>query len=151
LKKLLLLFGIVIFSIGVKDLHVSAEKQHKHDSQGMEQAMDHFILSQFHDEMMQAINDYYKKEVRVQYNWWDKNYDVVEIDQFEKGNELSHPFILKFTVETYHREKKGRLGTDTITFGVTPLEFNKGMDQKNLAASKVEFLNFTHMEPNKNN
>jgi hypothetical protein len=85
LKKLLLLFGIVILSIGVKDLPVSAEKQHKHDSQGMEQAMDHYILSQFHDEMMQAINDYYKKEVRVQYNWWDKNYDVVEIDQFEKA------------------------------------------------------------------
>jgi len=149
MKKMLPLFGIAILLIGVYYLPVSAEKQHKHDSKGMEQAMDNFILSQFHDEMVQAVKDYYEQDVRIQYNWWDKKYDVVEINQFEKGNELSHPFIVKFTVETYDSEQKGQLGLDTITFGVSPLEFNKEMDEKNLAASKVDFIKFNHREPGK--
>ncbi|MDP1421703.1 DUF3888 domain-containing protein [Peribacillus simplex] len=149
MKKLLVL-AILMVSISLNNVSVSAEKQHKHDSEGMEQAMDHFILDQFSDEMVQAVKDFYKKDsVRIQYNWWDKNYDVVELDQSEKGRELSHPYIIKFTVITYDGNKTGQLGTDTITFGVSPLQSNKELDEKNLAATKVELLNYSHGEPAK--
>lgn len=149
MKKFLVL-AILMVSMCLNNISVSAEKQHKHDSKGMEQAMDHFILDQFTDEMVQAVKDFYKKDsVRIQYNWWDKNYDVVELDQSEKGRELSHPYIIKFTVITYDGNKTGKLGTDTITFGVSPLQFNKELDEKNLAATKVELLNYSHVEPSK--
>ncbi|KON88107.1 hypothetical protein AF332_15670 [Sporosarcina globispora] len=148
--KKLLFFTVVMFLMGVNYIPVSAEKQHKHDSKGMEQAIDHFILDQFSDELKQAVNDFYKKDsIRIQYNWWDKNYDVVELEQWEKGRELSHPYIIKFTVQTYDGNKKGQLGTDTITFGVSPLQFNKELDEKNLTASKVELLNYSHGDPSK--
>ncbi|WP_026567134.1 hypothetical protein [Bacillus sp. UNC41MFS5] len=77
----------------------------------------------------------------------------MEIDQAEKGNELSHPYILKFTIRTYDDKKDYRyLGTDTIKFGVSPLQFNKELDEKNLAAAKVDLLNYKHREPsNKRN
>lgn len=127
---------------------VSAEKRHKHDSQGMEQAFDQFLLLQFNDEIKQAIKEYYKKDsIRVQYYWWDKDYDVVEIDQSEKGHELSHPYVIKFTVLTYDGNKSGQLGQDSITFGVSPLLFNKEMDGRNIAGSKVELLDYKHVKP----
>ncbi|MCK1993230.1 DUF3888 domain-containing protein [Peribacillus muralis] len=144
--KKLLVITILMVSMCVHNISVSAEKHHEHDSNGMEQVMDHFILEQFSAELNQAVKDFYKKDsVRIQYNWWDKNYDVVEINQSEKGSELSHPYIIKFTVLTYEGNKMGQLGTDTITFGVSP--FNKELDEKNLAASKVELLTYSHGEP----
>jgi Protein of unknown function (DUF3888) len=143
----LLLVTMFMLSLCVPSMTVHAEK-HKHDSKGMEQAVDQFILSQFSDELKQAVTDFYKKDsVRMQYNWRDRNYDVVELDQWEKGNELSHPYVIKFTVQTYDGNKKGQLGTDTITFGVSPIQFNKEMDEKDLAASKVELLDYSHSEP----
>jgi len=151
MKKLLMFVVFAIFLTSVNTLSVSAEKQHKHDSEGMKQVMDNYIISQYNDELVQAVKDFYKEEVGIQYNWWNKNYDVVEIDQAEKGNELSHQFIIKFNVLTYSKNSKKILGKDTITFGVTPIIFSKEMNQKNIAASKVEFLDFTHREPTKNN
>ena len=143
---------IVLILMGINTNLVSAAKQHKHDSKGMEQAIDHFILDQFNDEIVQALKDFYKKDsVRIQYNWWDKNYDVVELQQSEKGRELSHPYLVKFTVLTYDGNKKGQLGMDTITFGVSPLQFNKELDEKNSAAAKVDLLNYKHSEPTKKN
>ncbi|MFZ3580029.1 DUF3888 domain-containing protein [Virgibacillus sp. DJP39] len=149
MKKLLTLAILMMIAISVNYTFVSAEESgNKHDSKGMEQSVDQFILSQFTDELRQAMNDYYKKDsIRAQYNWWDKDYDVVELLQSEKGRELSHPFIIKFTVETYDGNKKGQLGTDTITFGVSPLNFNKNLSEKNLAAVKVELLNYKHSKP----
>jgi len=150
MKKFLVL-AILILIMGFNNISVSAEKQQKHDSKGMEQAIDHFILDQFTDELAQAVKDFYKKDsIRVQYNWWDKNYDVVELVQSEKGRELSHPYVIKFTVSTYDGNKTGQLGTDTITFGVAPLQFNKELDEANLAASKVELLNYKHNKPMEN-
>jgi Protein of unknown function (DUF3888) len=148
--KKLLIFAVIAFSMGVNYISVNAEPQHKHDSKGMEQVFDHFILDQFGDEMSQAVKDFYKKDsVRIQYRWHNKNYDVVEIDQSEKGHELGHPYVIKLTVDTYEGNKMKKLGTDTITFGVSPLQFNKEFNEKNLAASKVELLNYSHSEPSK--
>jgi len=57
------------------------------DSQGMEQVIDNMMLEQFGNEIQQAVKEYYKKDsIRVQYYWWDKNYDVVEVLQSEKGS-----------------------------------------------------------------
>ncbi|MDE5055417.1 DUF3888 domain-containing protein [Niallia taxi] len=89
------------------------------------------MLDQFSDEIQHAMNEYYNKNnIRAQYNWWNKNQDVVEIDQAEKGSDLSHPYIIKFTVDTYDGNKEGKLGTDTITFGVSPISFNKDLKKK---------------------
>jgi hypothetical protein len=153
MKRIFVLVILFMLIMSINNNLVSAETQHKHDSKGMEQAIDHFILDQFNDEMVQAVKEFYKKDsVRIQYNWWAKNYDVVELEQSEKGRELSHPYVVKFTVLTYDGNNKGQLGTDTITFGVSPLQFNKELDEKNLAAAKVVLLNFKHSEPsNKNN
>ncbi|MBT2680068.1 DUF3888 domain-containing protein [Bacillus sp. ISL-35] len=143
--KKLLVFLALIMVICVSNVSAQSYQKHKHDSKGMEQVMDHFLLDQFHDEIAQALKGYYKNEsIRIQYNWWDKNYDVVEIDQWEKGNELSHPYIVKFTIQSYGEE--GQLGTDTITFGASPELFNKGYNDKNLAAVNVDFIDFKHRE-----
>jgi hypothetical protein len=149
MKKFLVLTFMIVF-MSVNNISVSASKQHKHDSKGMEQAFDHFMLSQFNDEIGQAVREYYKKEsVRNQYDWWDKKNDVVEVFQSEKGRELSHPFVIKFNVLSYNSDKMGQLGTDTITFGVSPPEFNKELNEKNLAAAKVQLLKFEHHQLNK--
>ncbi len=146
--KKLIVFSVFLFSMCVNYIPVSAEKTNKHNFQGTEQVFDQFLLSQFTDEMGQAMNDFYKKDsIRAQYNWWNKHNDVVEILQSEKGREFSHPFIIKFTVDTYEGNKKGQLGTDTIVFGVSPLQFNKELDEKNLAASKVELIDYIHRDP----
>lgn len=146
--KRLLIFSLILLSLCVYYIPANAEKQHKHDSKGMEQAIDHFILDQFTDELNQAVSDYYKKDsIRVQYNWRDEKYDVVELDQWEKGNELSLPYVIKFTVQTYDDDQRGQLGTDTVTFGVSPFQFNQEFDERDLAAAKVELLDYTHREP----
>ncbi|UOY92804.1 DUF3888 domain-containing protein [Ectobacillus sp. JY-23] len=146
--KKLLIFALFLLSLCVYYIPANAEKQHKHDSKRMEQAIDHLILDQFTDELNQAVANYYKKDtIKIQYNWWNKNYDVVELDQSEKENQLGHPYVIKFTVQTYDGNKKEQLGTDTVTFGLSPVQFNKEFDQKDLAAVKVELLDYTHVEP----
>jgi Protein of unknown function (DUF3888) len=147
--KNLLVLTVLFTSMIICNISVSAENQHKHDSKGMEQAFDHFMLSQFNDEIGQAVREYYKKDsVRIQYDWWEKK-DVVEVFQSEKGSELSHPFVIRFNVLSYNSDKLRQLGKDSITFGVSPLEFNKELDEKNLAAAKVELLKFEHVVPSK--
>ncbi|MFT9497936.1 DUF3888 domain-containing protein [Anaerosolibacter sp.] len=145
--KKLVIFLVFIMVIGVGNVSAQTKPKHKHDSKGMEQVMDHFMLEQFHAEIFQAVKDHYKKDsVGIQFNWWDKNYDVVEIEQWEKGNELSHPFIVKFTVLPNGENKQ--LGIDTITFGVTPSDLYQEFDKKDIAAVKVELLNYKHRELN---
>ncbi|WLR42581.1 DUF3888 domain-containing protein [Bacillus carboniphilus] len=122
---------------------VHAEKEHKHDSKGMEQAVDNFLLSQFNDELNQAVKDYYKKEsVIFTLDWWNDHYDVVQVDQWEKGREKNHPYLFTFTVLPYDEHNGEKLGTDTITFGVAPL-YDECAD-KNFAASEVELINYKH-------
>ncbi|MBD8070038.1 DUF3888 domain-containing protein [Bacillus sp. PS06] len=146
----LVMMSIILLSMCVSSIPISAEKANQHDFEGMEQAFDQFVLSQFTDEMRQAVTDYYKKDsIQVQYNWWNQEHDVVELQQTEKGRELSYPFVIKFTVDTYDENKKGQLGTDTIVFGVSPIQFNDDFDGKNLAASEVELVNYIHREPAK--
>ncbi len=146
MKKLLILAAFII-SMTVFDPSVNAEKkQHKHDSVGMEQVFDHFMLSQFNDQIRKALEDFYETEsITFQYNWFEESYDVVEMLQTEKGRELSHPFIVKFTVVTYSEKEK--LGTDTITFGVSSLVNKKLKDD--LVAVKSEQIKFDHNEPKK--
>ncbi|MDP4550128.1 DUF3888 domain-containing protein [Alkalihalobacillus macyae] len=87
--------------------------------------MDQLLLDLFAQEIRSAVTNYYKEDsVHFRFNWWDKDYDVVEVDQSEKGHilEFTHdgkkqqfPYIIKFTIQP---QKDKSLGTDTITFGV---------------------------------
>lgn len=148
--KKLLIFFIILFCIGASNIVVKAETANKHNFKGSEQTFDHFMLDQFNDEIQHAMKEYYKKDtIRAQYNWWNKTQDVVEIEQCEKGNDLSHPYIIKFTIDTYDGNKNGQLGTDTITFGVSPISFNEEMEKKDLSASKVILINYKHSKPTK--
>ncbi|MCQ6275949.1 DUF3888 domain-containing protein [Bacillus sp. V3B] len=147
MKKFLIL-AIFIFCTSLVSITVSAENEHNHDSVGMEQAFDNLMVSQFNDEINKAVENFYKKEsVRINYNWFDKGYDVVEVSQSEKGRKLSHPFVIKFTVLSYDDKKP--IGTDTITFGVSPTIENKDLNKKSIAAVNVELLNFQHNKPTK--
>lgn len=150
MKKFLVLPILMVY-LNCSTLSVSAEKRHKHDSQGMEQVLDNFMLDQFQDEIVQALKEFYKKDsISYVYNWWDKKYDVVEIEGFRPNRNLSHPYVVSFTVLTYENKEKGQpLGQNTVTFGVSPLLFNKEMDKRNLAASKVQLLNVKHSKPSK--
>jgi hypothetical protein len=95
------------------------------------------MLTLFDEQITSAITNYYKDDsIQVQYNWWDKNYDVVEVDQAEKGNSLPKPFVIKFTILTYKNSKF--LGTDTIKFGVTPRSRTK------TSKPKIELLGYDH-------
>ncbi|MEH7511375.1 DUF3888 domain-containing protein [Gottfriedia acidiceleris] len=142
---------ILMIYLNCSTLSVRAEIRHKHDSQGMEQVLDNFMLEQFNDEIVQALKEFYKNDsISYVYNWWDKNYDVVEIEGFRPNRNLSHSYIVRFTVLTYENKEKGkRLGQDTVTFGVSPLLFNKEMNKRNLAASKVKLLSIKHSKPSK--
>lgn len=102
-----------------------AQRSNNHDSVGKEQAVDQLLLSLFNEEINKAVTNYYKSDsINVQYNWWDKDYDVVEVDQTEKGHVLEYThngkkqqfaYVIRFTVRP---QKDKILGTDTITFGV---------------------------------
>jgi hypothetical protein len=120
-----LIAGLIIFSsLGMHALAETRQK-HKHDSVGMEQASDHLYLALFESKIRNAI------------------YDVVEVDQSEKGHELANPFVIKFTVLTYKNSKA--LGTDSITFGVTPGDSLSPNEKHH--KTKIELLEFQHQKP----
>jgi hypothetical protein len=139
-----LIAGLIIFSsVGMHALAETRQK-HKHDSAGMEQASDHLYLALFESKIRNAIANYYKDDsIHWQYNWWAKEYDVVEVDQSEKGHELANPFVIKFTVLTYKNSKA--LGTDSITFGVTPGDSLSPNEKHH--KTKIELLEFQHQKP----
>ncbi|WP_132746167.1 DUF3888 domain-containing protein [Scopulibacillus darangshiensis] len=122
----LFIIALLTFASNMPLVHAESRPKHKHDSKGMEQASDQLYLTLFDQRIHDAVTNYYKDDsIRMQYNWWDKNYDVVEVDQSEKGHILEYPykgkkqqfaFTIKFTVLTYKNTKP--LGTDSITFGI---------------------------------
>ena len=151
MRKFICVF-VALLAIGTNILPVQAEKNHQHNSKGQEQVFDNFFLQLYQDEIVTAVKDYYNDHsIRIGYDWWDKNYDVVELLQSEKGREYSHSYILKFTVLTYSayvpKEKTKYLGTDTITLGVEPILYNKEFNPKDQPV--VKFLNYQHNNPPK--
>ncbi|MFD2046470.1 hypothetical protein ACFSTA_19180 [Ornithinibacillus salinisoli] len=148
MKKLSVLPFLFIFTLSVTFSSVSAEKTNNHDSTGKEQIFDHYLLSEFNNEISKAVEDFYQEEsIMIQFDWWDKKYDVVEIDQSEKGHELDYKyngkkqqfnFVIEFTVLPYTDKL---LGTDTITFGV--------QQDENLE-NQAKLLNYEHRKPTKN-
>lgn len=133
---------IVMSLVIVSSMSVLAQNSNNHDSKGAEQVMDNFILALFEREIQQAVIEYYKDKInnpdsiRVTYNWRDEKYDVVEVLQTEKGRVLENSYVIKFTVMP---QKKQKLGTDTITFGVEPKD-----PQGNY---KINVLKYEHKAP----
>ncbi|MYL56655.1 DUF3888 domain-containing protein [Virgibacillus halodenitrificans] len=146
MKKNLFVIALSVLFLLMSYNSVQAENSHKHDSKGMEQVIDHFLLEQFNNKIHNALKNYYKKDsIHFQFDWWAKDYDVIEMQQSEKGQELSHPYLIKFTVKSYSEDGK-QLGTDAITFGVTPVHKNMLKDN-NLIPMQVEQLNLEHQKP----
>lgn len=145
MKKLpLILLMLFLFS----QMNLDEVKAENHDDvRNGKQVMDHFVLAILSDELSSAVNDYYKQDTVIQFDWSGKDYQVVEMKQWEKGNELSHPFLIKLTVLAYDSSKSDQLGTDTLTFGVSPHALNTQKNNKSLASTEVELLEYKHREP----
>ena len=151
MRKLICVF-VALLAFGTNILPVQAEKNHQHSSKGQEQIFGNFFLKLYQDEISTAVKGYYNDDsIRIGYDWWDKNYDVVELLQSEKGREYTSSYLLKFTVLTYSayvpKEKTKYLGIDTITFGVEPILNNKELNPKGQPV--VKFINFQHNNPPK--
>jgi hypothetical protein len=141
-----IIVSIIIFSSVGMNPHAETRPKHKHDSAGMEQASDQLYLALFESRIREAIANYYKDDsIHWQYSWWAKDYDVVEVDQSEKGHELAKPFVIKFTVLTYKDSRA--LGTDAITFGVTPGDSLSPNEKHH--NTKIKLLDFQHQNPKK--
>jgi hypothetical protein len=146
MKRIFIAMIASLFIFSNLGMNASAETRpkHKHDSTGMEQASDHLYLDLFGSRIRKAITNHYKDDsIHWQYNWRAKDYDVVEVDQTEKGHILAAPYVIKFTVVTYKDSKA--LGTDSISFGVSPGDSLSPheRDQK----TKIELLDFQHQDP----
>lgn len=125
---------LLILCSSFTSVQAQTSNKHKHDSKGPEQALDHFMLELFGDEIRNAVTKQYNDDsIFVSYDWWNKDYDVVEIDQSEKGHKLENSYVVKFTV------KPGNKGTDTITFGVEPPRNNEKLE--------INLLRYEHKAP----
>lgn len=151
MKKLAILVFLSMLVVSVTFSSTSAEKTNNHDSTGKEQIFDQYLLSEFNNEIFKAIKEFYKDEsiMGIQFDCWDKQIDVVEIEQTEKGHELEYnyngkkeqfDFVIKFTILPY---KDKVIGTDTITFGIQEAA---NMKEENI----VKVLNYDHKKPPKN-
>ncbi|WP_079525037.1 MULTISPECIES: DUF3888 domain-containing protein [Halobacillus] len=153
--KRLLTTVIVLLCLftGVAFASAQSQNSNNHDSKGTEQATDQLMLKLFNEHIDKAVANYYKDDsISFQYNWWDEGYDVVEVDQSEKGHVLKSPYEVTFTVEpikTKHDKQTNTTtlgpklgGTDKITFGVVPGDVAKGI--------KVKMLNYEHHDSNEN-
>lgn len=148
MKRLLTTVTMFLFLFtGVVFASAQSQKVNDHDSKGSEQAKDQLMLSLFNEHIDKAVANYYKDDsISFQYNWWDKDYDVVEVDQSEKGHVLKSPFEVTFTVEPIKTKQDKQTntitlgpkvgGADTITFGVVPGDVKKEI--------KVNMLNYKH-------
>ncbi|MCA1024626.1 DUF3888 domain-containing protein [Cytobacillus kochii] len=125
---------------------VHAEEYKQHDAKDKEQVVDHFVLAILNDEVRNAVNDYYQKDTVIQFDWQAKDYNVVEMKQWKKGNELGHSFLISLTVLPYDNNKSSQLGVDTITFGISPQSLNTQKNNKSLASTEVELLDYKHRE-----
>ncbi|MBD7938336.1 MULTISPECIES: DUF3888 domain-containing protein [Cytobacillus] len=130
--------------------HVSLEKAHaeeyKHDAKNREQVVNHFVFAILNEEVRNAADDYYKKETVIQFDWQAKDYNVVEIKQRKKGNEMGHSFLISLTVLPYDYNESTQLGVDTITFGISPQSLQTQKNNKSLASTEVELLDYKHRE-----
>ena len=73
-------YFVALLAFGINILPVQAEKNHQHNSKGQEQVFDNFFLQLYQDEILTAVKDYYNDDsIRIGYDGWDKNYDVVEL------------------------------------------------------------------------
>ncbi|UOR13714.1 DUF3888 domain-containing protein [Halobacillus amylolyticus] len=145
MKKVVYACMVALLALNVNIMTTHAQSSNNHDTKGQEQAVDQLLLDLFNQEIDDAVANYYKEDsINYQYNWWDKDYDVVEVDQTEKGHVLEYvhngkkqqfAYVVKFTVQP---QKDKVLGTDTITFGV--------QQDANLEP-KIKMLSYDHSEP----
>lgn len=128
MKKIILLsfFTLIIFNNSTGT--ASADKPNQSDT---------LILSLMNEHIGNAVKDFYKDDsVRVQFHW-SKNFDVIEVAQSEKGNNLNALNVVKIHIKAENNKKT--LGVDTLTFGVTPKATGENNEQ-----TKVKLLKYEH-------
>lgn len=125
IKKFIGLFVFLILSLNLTTANAKTPDR-----------FDYLILSLMNKEIGNAVANYYKDDsARVQYHW-TKDYDVVELDQTEKGHTLKALFEVKIHIKVENNNNV--LGVDTLTFGITPKPIGE--------ESKIELLNYKHKD-----
>ncbi|WP_043933849.1 DUF3888 domain-containing protein [Bacillus sp. EB01] len=143
--KKILIIAIVIVSLTGFYYSANAEKPQQYSGKDTTQVFEHYLYSQFNFQINKAVNDHYTEDIRnVQYP--PPTQKRVMLQQSEKGGELSHPYVVEFTVKPYS-EKGKLLGTDTIKFGISTLDFQE--PGENMSAVKYEMIDYKHSEPRK--
>ncbi|MEK4966882.1 DUF3888 domain-containing protein [Cytobacillus sp. FSL R7-0696] len=146
MRKFAIFLLIYLLACHVCLEEVHAEEYKQHDAKDKEQVVDQFVLAILNDEVRNAVNDYYQKDTVIQFDWQAKDYNVVEMKQWKQGNELGHSFLISLTVLSYDNNKSSQLGIDTITFGISPQSLNTQKNNKSLASTEVELLDYKHRE-----
>lgn len=139
MKKIFWTFvALLVIGSGVT-VQAQTSKQGVPDSQQVE---DQFMVSVFEKDIQKAVSNYYKKNgtnsesISIMYNW--KKDNVVKVLQSEKGQVLETPYVIQFMIETYNN---GKLGSDTLTFGVVP--------KNQQGQLEVNLLKYNHKDPKK--
>jgi opacity protein-like surface antigen len=138
-KRILALATITVLVSSIFYTSVYAEKPHKHDS---DKATDYFMLSAFQNQIDKALSDYYKNDSITVTYLHPSQKDFVQVFQSEKGNDLGYPYVVKVTVNSSEGAK--RLGTDTITFGISTSLENQDV---NVTAITTKVIDFKHTAP----
>lgn len=142
MKKVMFACMVALLTLGSNFGTTYAQNLNQHDSKGQEQAFDQLLLSLYNEQISNAVANHYKNDsIHFQFDWWNKNYDVVEVDQTEKGHRLQSPFVVKFTVIPAKKDGT-QLGTDTIILGIAP-------DVEDSKQTDVKLLNYVHRDPPK--
>lgn len=135
--KKLFLASVAVLVIG-SSMTVQAQNT-KLSAPESQQVEDQFMVSMFEKDIQKAVSNYYKKNgksesITLMYNWNKDN--VVNVLQSEKGHVLKAPYEIQFIVDSY---SNGKLGTETVTFGVIP-ENQQGQ-------LEVKLVSYKHKAP----
>lgn len=139
MKKIFWTFVALLVICGAATVQAQNSKPAVQDSQQVE---DQFMVSVFEKDIQKAVSNYYKENsgtsesIMVMYNWNKDN--VVKILQSEKGQVLETPYVVQFVVNPY---ASGKLGSDTLTFGVIP--------KNQQGQLEVNLLEYNHKDPEK--
>jgi hypothetical protein len=121
-----------------------------YSSKEKNQIFGYFMLELYRDDIMSAINEFYKNDKITGYNTPDPpHYDMVSIPPFEKGvhyKGLENRYTYLLKIKLLPSGNKGKiLGADTLYFAVSPYHHTMENPPKDFPG--VELVKYEHSEP----
>ncbi|MFD1037808.1 hypothetical protein ACFQ3N_05215 [Virgibacillus byunsanensis] len=149
-KRILIIFSTVLLSTMLFTIDTETVNSQSNDipdfpksSKDNQQLFGYFILDIYHDDIYQAIEDYYKDSTVHGYDTpgW-KKHDMVSITEANnniEGNDernQSYSYVIKITLLPTN-EKGIHLGTDTLYFAVEPKRYSSQQDPNEFPSIKL--------------